>query len=380
MNHIMPSQISPSGELAISKSQPARLQKHRQQRMEVLAFAAASYAINIVLMFALCALGSLAIRVPLFYSSAAAVACGIFYLIFDRGWTERFRDHFISFPYFLTHCAINIATIALAPEIGLLLLMVLFLICTFASLRMNLGSLLVITGIVALFVAAVMIWDGNRLTMPMDTWPQRVISGLWIAFSLTRISFLGLYGAQMREQLTKRNKQLAESFEKLDLLATHDELTGALNRRAIMQSLEEERQRMLRTGESFAVALLDIDLFKQVNDVHGHLVGDEVLRCFVRTVSDNLRFMDKIGRYGGEEFLVIFAVTANAEFAMNAAERIRRDVEKFDWTSISPGTDITVSAGVSICGKVETADELLSRADAALYKAKHDGRNCVRFG
>ncbi len=341
---------------------------------------AASYAVDTLLMLALCATGALQLRVPLVYAGVATITCVTFYVILGSGWTERFRDHYIALPYLLVHSAINITTIALAPEIGILMLMVLYVIFSFASLRMNLGRMLSATVIIVLVVAALMAWLGSRISLPMETWQQSAISALWFSLILTRTSLLGLYGSQMRTLLAKRNKQLAETFAKLDLLATRDELTSALNRRAIMQLLEEERRRMQRTGQTFAVALLDIDFFKQVNDAHGHLVGDEVLRSFVRAVSSSLRAADRLGRYGGEEFLVIFIATANEEVAMKASDRIRRAVENFNWMPITPGNQVTVSAGVAICKTDENSEQLLSRADAALYAAKNAGRNCVRFG
>jgi diguanylate cyclase len=359
---------------------PERWQKRRSQRLQMLALVGASYLLDTLLMLAFYGAGALELRVPLGYAGVATIVCGIFYVILGSGWTERFRDHYIALPYLLAHCAVNITCIVLAPEIGVPMLMVLFVIFAFVSLRMDLGRMLPATLIIALVVAAVIAMLGDRITLPMQTWQERAITGLWFALTLTRISLLGLYSSHLRKLLAKRNTQLADTFARLDQLATRDELTGAMNRRAVMLTLKEEQQRLLRTGQSFAIAMLDIDNFKQINDAFGHLVGDEVLRWFTRTVDAGLRSTDRLGRYGGEEFLVLFIATADEAVVMSAAERLRCEVAAVDWSALTPGKPVTVSVGVAVCRREDSAEQLLSRADTALYEAKQLGRNCVRFG
>ncbi len=146
-------------------------------------------------------------------------------------------------------------------------------------------------------VAALIAFAGDRLSLPMATWQQRLVCGLWFALILARTTLLSLYGSRVREELAKRNVQLAITFAKLDELASHDELTGTLNRRSIMRRLEEERERPRRTGQSFGVAMLDIDHFKQVNDRLGHLAGDQVPRYFAQTVTEGMRGTDRLGRF-----------------------------------------------------------------------------------
>ena len=137
---------------------------------------------------------------------------------------------------------------------------------------------------------------------------------------------------------------------------------------------------MRRTGTAFAVALFDIDFFKRVNDERGHLVGDEVLRRFCAAASEALRGTDRLGRFGGEEFLVLMPTTDKAEAAHAAAERVRDAVAQVDWNAIDAGLEVTVSAGVAIAAADDTVEALLGRADMALYAAKHEGRNRVRSG
>jgi diguanylate cyclase (GGDEF)-like protein len=207
---------------------------------------------------------------------------------------------------------------------------------------------------------------------------QRVVSGLWFAVVLARLAFLGQHGAHLRAQLNEQRARLAVALAEVERLAGRDDLTGVMNRRAIMATVSEERERMRRTGATFAVALYDIDFFKSVNDERGHLVGDEVLRRFCAAAGEAIRTTDRLGRFGGEEFLVLMPATDTPEAAHAAAERVRDAVARVDWNGVDAGLEVTVSAGVAVATAEDTVEALLGRADMALYAAKHDGRNRVR--
>ena len=137
---------------------------------------------------------------------------------------------------------------------------------------------------------------------------------------------------------------------------------------------------MRRTAQPFAVALFDVDLFKRVNDEHGHLVGDEVLRRFSDAATGAIRAVDRLGRFGGEEFLVLMPATDSAVAAVAAADRIRGALNLVDWSSLHCGLGVTVSAGVTVARAGDTVEALIGRADVALYTAKREGRDCVRAG
>ena len=155
-----------------------------------------------------------------------------------------------------------------------------------------------------------------------------------------------------------------ELLGKVREMATHDSLTGLPNRRVLEEQLPREMARARRTGSELCVALIDIDHFKAYNDSHGHLAGDEVLRECARAWDDALRGEDTIARFGGEEFLVLLPDTA-AEEAAEVVERLRERTPM----------DQTCSAGLAAWDTVESADDLLGRADAALYLAKAGGRD-----
>jgi diguanylate cyclase (GGDEF)-like protein len=171
------------------------------------------------------------------------------------------------------------------------------------------------------------------------------------------------------------NQKLVESREQLRLLALTDMLTGAMNRRAIMEELERAALRAARSGESLAIGMMDVDFFKRVNDTWGHAAGDEVLKEVVRRSAGALRSADYLGRFGGEEFLLIMA-GASAKAARSVLERVRKAAAASPMVLDAGCADVTVSIGGAVWNG-DTVDRLIIAADDALYAAKDRGRNQV---
>ncbi|PTY03185.1 hypothetical protein DB347_22160 [Opitutaceae bacterium EW11] len=170
--------------------------------------------------------------------------------------------------------------------------------------------------------------------------------------------------------------KLADTLEALRRLATHDELTGLLNRREFERILTEEEDRARRFGRPLAMVLLDVDFFKNVNDTRGHAAGDEVLHEVAQRIARGLRSVDRVARYGGEEFAVMVA-EANAAMAHEVAQRLVEAVRK-EPVKLSDGTElpVTISAGsAEMRGASMRASLLVQIADKALYLAKAAGRN-----
>ncbi|MGO4501301.1 MULTISPECIES: sensor domain-containing diguanylate cyclase [unclassified Dyella] len=160
-------------------------------------------------------------------------------------------------------------------------------------------------------------------------------------------------------------------------LADHDALTGLLNRRALVARLHEAVTQARPKHQPLALIFLDLDHFKSVNDRYGHQTGDACLRAVAAAIADELRPTDSLGRYGGEEFVALLPATTH-EQAMAVGERIRRSIESLHVHSRGNSLQTTISMGVaSLTGPADTADDLIARADAALYRAKTQGRNCV---
>jgi diguanylate cyclase (GGDEF)-like protein len=174
-----------------------------------------------------------------------------------------------------------------------------------------------------------------------------------------------------REELRERTRDLAHQ-------ASIDGLTGLLNRRYFDSRLEQEIQRQRRQFDDLALLMVDLDNFKELNDSHGHLVGDRILREVADILRRAVRIFDVCARYGGEEFVILMP-GANAETALLIAERIRRQVEQHFASGLRPSAQPaqTVSVGVSSASATTTWETLISQADSALFRAKGTGKNVV---
>lgn len=176
----------------------------------------------------------------------------------------------------------------------------------------------------------------------------------------------------IKDNISERKHLEAKLIE----LARTDPLTGLSNRRALMESLAAELDRMRRHLRPLSVLMIDIDFFKRVNDQHGHAAGDRVLRVVANLLRDNVRTTDALGRIGGEEFAIATVETDGAA-ALELAERIRTAVATAKIDNGDQPLRVTISVGIAVARAHDTADRVLSRADAALYVAKDAGRNRV---
>mgnify|MGYP001180854971 CR=1 FL=1 len=223
---------------------------------------------------------------------------------------------------------------------------------------------------------------GGLIALLQWTRPERIdldlelLQWLALAFVLPSFALIGGYISRMRNELGERNEELNEALRRISEMAIRDELTGAYNRRYIMDLLAHEQARAERSGEPFAVALVDLDHFKGINDRYGHVAGDKVLQAFVDTCMARLRVVDCLARYGGEEFLLLMPRTHLPEAEL-IAERIRKAVEYLRLDEIDPDLRLSISVGVAVARRGERPVRLIERADAALYRAKSSGRNRV---
>ena len=181
---------------------------------------------------------------------------------------------------------------------------------------------------------------------------------------------------EVGRRMVEMQAALIASREALAHQATHDALTGLLNRRAILDRLNRELSRACRNCDSLAVGMCDIDHFKQINDKHGHQTGDDVLLGFAGILSGSLRPYDSVGRMGGEEFLVIAPIKARTDSVPLFSRLCSRIAESKIMTR-SGTLSVTASVGVTSATGGREADQMLEAADAALYRAKQEGRNRV---
>jgi diguanylate cyclase (GGDEF)-like protein len=213
------------------------------------------------------------------------------------------------------------------------------------------------------------------LLLTGNTDPDSVVTGMDAgADDYIRKPF---HPAELKARL-RSGKRIVDLEEKLRRQATHDALTGILNRGAIMERLVGEVDRAYRSKEPLCVAMVDLDYFKKVNDTSGHSAGDTVLCETASRMSSVLRPYDSVGRYGGEEFIVVFP-NCDLVRASEIAERIRHAISLRSVHTNSQEIWVTASIGVAEANRSIDADALIRSADHALFRAKQAGRNRIEF-
>ena len=359
---------------AVAESVVARDQK---RRLYWVYLGASSYAIDALFLALFAAAGAIAWRVGAAYLLAAALVCLVQLVAYRSGWNLARRDPNLTLAFIGIAAALQLSVVAAAPQIAFPYLANLFTVFAFGMIWLHLRESLLLWSAGVAAAGALFYFLGERMAMPMATATQRALVWAYFSLVLGRSLYLSVHAAEMRATLERSRARLSASLRQIEQLVQHDELTGAHNRRALVARLEQERNRAVRGGAPFSVALFDLDHFKRVNDSLGHAAGDTALKGFVEIVHATMRDTDFFGRYGGEEFLMLLTDTPPS-LALGAAERIRAAVQARDWPALAPGLALTVSCGVTGWSAEESVEQLLHRADMALYEAKRAGRNCVR--
>jgi diguanylate cyclase (GGDEF)-like protein len=355
---------------------PQMLERRLKRRRQMLVLAAASHAINVALLLAFAAAGTISFTVVATFATCAAASIAFFAVISESGITDGWADHFFAAPYTATTFALLLAFIAFVPQVAVVFLCALFLVANVIAMRCTPRQGVIAWTIMTAGVAALFMLADLPLSLPSNTLAERI--GTLLTFSLTigRSMYINIFASSLRDTLYRRRTELEAAYKRIEELAELDELTGSFNRRCIMRLLDDEIIRAQRSKAPCTVALIDLDWFKLVNDRFGHPTGDEVLRTFAITMFANIRSIDKFGRYGGEEFLLVLPDTPHDK-AVQMLDRLRAIIEALDWTAFSDGLSVTISAGVATLGQQETPDGLLARADRGLYAAKERGRNQI---
>ena len=293
------------------------------------------------------------------------------------GLNQRLHDPSMTMALILWSTVALMVGVYLLDEMRPALLLVYPMIMLFGAFRLNLTQFLIIGvfGVLAYLVVILLLLQFH----PEVIEPAREFSVLVVfAFVTLGMSLLGNEVSRLREQLHHRNRELKEAVDHIEQLAITDHLTGMFNRRFISGVLRRQKSLADRGGYRFAVAFLDLDHFKEVNDEHGHGVGDEVLRRISEIIRDEMREPDFAARYGGEEFLFVMPLSDRSR-AWSLAERLRERVAAADMNDIVPGLKVTVSVGVADHRPGESVETLLERADQRLYRAKETGRNRIVY-
>jgi diguanylate cyclase (GGDEF)-like protein len=351
-------------------------QRRLMQRRQMLVLQAASYAAGDIIVWLYAYAGTVSIVIPLMFFLCGVGLPGIFFVLSEMRIGDRFRDHFLTSYQAAANITMQLVFLLAAPEIGFLFLTVVFVIFGFAALRMTSREATISWALTGVGVATIFLFLKTPIALPMGSTPELFAGALSFAVTIGQCIYIGFFGNSMRRTLHQRTIELRIANQRIEELAQIDELTGVLNRRHIMKCLNEEMVRAQRSNIPCSVALIDLDFFKRINDEFGHPAGDEALRTFAISIFANIRTIDKLGRYGGEEFLLILPDAAEDQ-AARTLDRLRWIVSQVDWTAISGNFNLTMSAGISSVRETDSAEDILARADAALYRAKDAGRNRV---
>jgi diguanylate cyclase (GGDEF)-like protein len=355
---------------------PELLKRRAGQRRQMLAVQAVSYSLIALVLLVYCYAGTVSIVIPSAYFLVGVGLVSIFVVLSESYFNDRFEDHYLTIYQVGGHVAIQLCFLLAAPEIGFAFLSVVFLIFGFGALRMTSRQAVIAWTLTMIGLAPIFLFTSTPIGLPIATPTERVAAMLSYVLTIGQCAFVGLYGSTMRKMLYNRSFELKAAYKRIEELAELDELTGSSNRRSIMRMLEEEIVRAGRSGSPCSIALIDLDWFKRINDAYGHPTGDEVLRTFSITMFANIRSVDRFGRYGGEEFLLVLP-DMDTNSAVRALDRLRAIIADLEWSAFSPGMKVTMSAGVATLKPNETSDIFLARADSALYAAKAQGRNRI---
>src|SRR5258708_4269101 len=278
---------------------PDVLKSRVVRRRQMLTIQAASYALNSVVLLIYAYAGTLSIVVPSMYFLSGIMLTGFFAVLSETNINDRFDDHYLTIFQVGANIALQLGFLLAAPEIGYAFLSFLFLAFGFGALRMTARQAAIAWCLTAIGVIPAFLFAATPIGMPVGTPAERVAAMLSFVITIGQCAFVGLYGSSLRTMLYNRSVELRSAYKRIEELA-------------------------------------ELDWFKRINDAHGHPTGDEVLRTFAITTFANIRNIDKFGRYGGEEFLLLLPDTPN-DAAARSLDRLRAIIAELDWSALSAG-------------------------------------------
>ena len=351
--------------------------KRQRIRLAMSGLAALLMVFCLVVMNSVAAAGLASTSEVRVWTACSVLGLIAVYAAIRSGWSRRFKDPALTLAqilYAITCCAAAFVIAGPARGVTLPILAIILMFGIFGlTTRQMLGVL--VYSLVAFGLASGVVAGRDEPDYPPVVAAAYVGMVVVVLLSST---FLTTRVQSTRQHLRRQKAELARALEQIRQLATHDDLTGVLNRRAMLDRMQLEQRRSLRSSSPLLIAQLDIDHFKAVNDTHGHAAGDLVLQSFADTVRRNVRDTDVLARWGGEEFVLLLCDTPAAD-AVTLMERLRQAVQAMQVPVPQGGEPITVTVSIGLA-RHTPADPLagtLERADQALYAAKAGGRNRV---
>lgn len=355
--------------LLLSTSKQQRLRIRRSLLASLVFF----ISINSVLFLSL--MDRIAVTTAQLLSLGMMLSCILFYGILRSGFNLHFKEPALTMPQIvtaMTWICIAYATTGLAHQSTLMLFA---LVMVFGIFVMNTRNIIIATVYSILAIAVTMIYKIS--TEPnIYLWDVELVTFLMFAAMMTTIATLSLQLTQMKNRLKSQKQDLELAVTQIQKIAAYDELTGLINRRRMTEVLAEHSRNHSRQTNGFAIAMIDLDHFKSINDNYGHAIGDKVLAIFGESARQVLREIDVLSRWGGEEFLLLMPKTNNGHPNVGI-ERLRAYLACIEVSSELPNLRIQFSVGFTCHQVGESIYDTIKRADSALYKAKAQGRNCT---
>ena len=334
-----------------------------------------SSMLGLVLMYVLRLRGDMEAEGFRHAASAALFFYVLFYVLIRGGFNVRLRDPSLTAAQMGASLTVILGAMYYCSSDARPLFHLLFLMTfLFGVFRLDTVKMLGLGVFAAagygLMVLLLMQARPEALDLKLEVLRWVVVSVLLVWFSV-----MGGYISRMRKQLSTNRNDLEKALQTIRGMTVQDELTGVPNRRFLMNALRQQQSRSVRTGENFCLGLVDIDLFKRINDTLGHSAGDTVLKVFSECAMKGMRASDQFGRYGGEEFLLLLGRSTMQE-ARIGAERLRQNTAALRFP-VDESLHVTISIGLAEYRAGEDVEDTLKRADVALYRAKDAGRNRV---
>lgn len=304
----------------------AKRQGHRM-RMSRMPIVNSIIQSSVLALFAVA--GTIPMRIAVAFFLVSMGSTVAIYAFIRSGLNLKLRDKGLLVPQILISGGIQLGFLFLAPNLAVLFLLSLFVIFGFGVIQFTprqftIGWLIfgIVTGMALWLVR-------ERFGYPGVSGVEIALVWLFFVLALRQQTLVGAQFGHLRNQVSEKNQQLQASLAQIEELASHDYLTGVLNRRCLIEKLEAELQRAHRTGHPFCFVMVDLDHFKEVNDNFGHPIGDAVLKQISGCANQSLRALDRFGRLGGEEFGIVLPAT-RLDQGMIAMERLRKTVTEYD--------------------------------------------------
>jgi diguanylate cyclase (GGDEF)-like protein len=356
--------------------------------LRVIRSVAVSYLTSMALLFGFAFAGTIGFVLPCAYGAIGLLESAFFYYLTTQASKKQHGYGYLIPQRLIVSTTLQLVFMALAPQIAFYFLTMLFVVYALGSIGVT-ARQAALTWVVVAIVTGILVLRGHTAGVPHTTVTERVL--VWLSFVITlgRCVLLGVLGRRMRLRLQKRTQQLAETIAALkerdaslervnaELLhqASHDSLTGLANRVLFAARLKQA----IAQQRPFAVCVLDLDRFKLINDSLGHGAGDALLKLVARRLQSATREGDIVARAGGDEFLLLLHETSS----LNDIERlIERCTSSLTDTYLVQGSQLHVSSSIGIArfpADGSGGEDLLARADEAMYHAKQNGRNNFRF-